>query len=229
MWLIIIFGLGVIFLLCRAKFGHKNNKVSGGRGHILGARYGEEIDTPQRRKELMKWNEKHSDYLYEGPANETPALRSLRLSLLTPEQLAKIPFKKRIALRNIKRHAFFVSTASSDSCHICGKSSCHVLCDECAQRYKADLANGWEKTIPSVFRTSPDGKRQLWILQQCIAIDLSDEVITETIAKAEMREVVEIVHREIAEMERQDLERRADIQKRKNQQSELSDIVKRLS
>lgn len=207
----------------------EKRKPPEGRDYITTPSYGQELDTPQRRKELIKWNEKHPDHLYEGPINETPALRSLRLRLLTPEQLAKIPFKKRVALRNMKRHAFFVSTASSDSCHICGKSSCHVLCDECAQRYKTDISNGWEETIPSVFRTNPDGKRQLWILQQCVAIDLSDGIITETIAKAEMQEVVEVVRQEIAERVRQERRLKVDIQQRKNQQPELSDIVKRLS
>lgn len=207
----------------------EKHKAPEGRERISHYYYGQEIDTPQRRKELMKWNERHLDSLYEGPINETPALRSLRLSLLTTEQLSRVPFEKRIAIRNMKRHAFFVSSSARNDCHVCGKTDSHVLCDECAQRYKTDLANGWEETIPPVFRTNPSARRQLWILQQCVAIDLMDGVISEATAKAEMQEVVEVARQEIAEIERQELERKVDIQHRKNQQSELSDIVKRLS
>ena len=103
-------------------------------------------------------------------------------------------------------------------------------CSECTERYRTDLANGWEKTIPRDIKgTEPADRSRLWILQQCVAIDLSDGVTTELTARAEMKEVIEVARQEIAEKERRESERKANIQRRRDQQLELSGIVKRLS
>lgn len=201
------------------------------RPPVTEIRHHEDINSPQRRKELIKWNREHPDHLVDGPCNENPALRSLRLSLLTPEQLATIPFRQRICIRNKPRHGSPSTPDIGGSCPICGGSMSHrdSCCSKCTERYKVDLANGWEETIPRDIRDAKSVDRsRLWILQQCVAIDLLDGVITEMTAKAEMKEVVEVARQEIAEMERRETARKADIQRHRNQQSKLSDIVKRL-
>lgn len=195
-------------------------------------RYHENINSPQRRDELIKWNREHPDRLLDGPYDEAPVLRSLRLSLLTPEQLATIPFRQRICIRNKSRHGGPSTPDIGGSCPICGGSMSHrdPCCSECTERYRTDLANGWEKTIPSDIRgAKPADRSRLWILQQCVAIDLSDGVITELTARTEMKEVIEVARQEIAKIAKQESEKKASVQQRRNQQFELSDIVKRLS
>lgn len=202
------------------------------RPPVTPLRHNENLDSPQRRKELIKWNRDNLSRLVEGPCNENPALRALRLSLLTPEQLATIPFRQRIRIRNKARHGGPSTPDIGGSCPICGGSMSHrdPCCSECTERYRTDLANGWEKTIPRDIKgTEPADRSRLWILQQCVAIDLSDGVTTELTVRAEMKEVIEVARQEIAEKERRESERKANIQRRRDQQLELSGIVKRLS
>lgn len=197
------------------------------RPPVTPLRHNENLDSPQRRKELIKWNRDNPSRLVEGPCNETPALRSLRLSLLTPEQLATIPFGKRILIRNAHCHQSYF--ADSYRCIICGSDQYRdqKWCCQCGERYKQDLANGWHPKPED--RIKPGYEWVLWRLQQIVAKDLQMHIISEGTARAEMKEVVEVARQDIAEMERQEAERQTGIQRHRNQQSELSDIVKRLS
>ena len=59
----------------------EKNKPPAGRERIMDPQHNEDINSPWRRKELIKWNAKHPNTLFEGPINENPTLRSLRLKL----------------------------------------------------------------------------------------------------------------------------------------------------
>ena len=205
----------------------EKNKPPEGRERIMDPQHNEDINSPWRRKELIKWNAKHPNTLFEGPINENPTLRSLRLSLLTPEQLAMIPFWKRILVRNAQCHQGYF--AGSYQCIICGASRYRdqKWCDKCDARYGNDIANGWHPDPKDHIKEGYEWV--LWRLQQIVAQDRQLCIISEEIAKAEMKELVEVARQEIAEMERRELEEKVDIQRRKSRQSELSDIVKRLS
>lgn len=201
------------------------------RPPVLAVRHNEDVNTPSRKKELIKWNQRNPKYLVEGPCNETPALRTLRLSLLTTEQLATIPFQKRTAIRNRNRH---YGGSCSDDCPICGGYMGHYnciawyqqMCDKCKQRYGEDLENGWEKTLPEDI--DPKYKIMLWRFQQCVLIDLRDGVISEEIAKTELKEVIEVARKEIAEIKRQEAESLARINREKAEQEELKNLSHRL-
>ena len=69
----------------------------------------------------------------------------------------------------------------------------------------------------------------LWRLQQIVAKDLQLHIISEETARAEFKEIIEVARRDIAEMKKQDEQKQAHIQQQKEQQLELSNIVKRFS
>lgn len=205
----------------------KKHRHPEGRPPITPLRYGEKTDSPWRKKELMKWNRQNPGYLYEGPCNESPSDRAERFRLLTPEQMATISFRKRILIRNEHRHRS--RFCDSHQCTICG-NDCYrdqAWCSTCNERYKKALSNGWGESLPPGIDDAY--KWVLWRLQQIVAQDMQDGVISETVAKAEMKEVVKVAKQEIADIKKRKAEEKADIQYRRDQQVELNDIVQRLS
>lgn len=72
-------------------------------------------------------------------------------------------------------------------------------------------------------------EKELWELQQIVAKDLQLNIISADIARAEMKEVAEVVRVEIAKIEKQDTDRQANAQRYRAEQTELSDIVKNLA
>ncbi len=197
------------------------------RPPILPLCHNEDINTPQRREELIKWNQNNPGYLVEGPCNETPAIQTLRYSLLTTEQLATIPFWRRIIVRNESCHRSYF--ADSYRCVICGKERYwdQYWCSECSERYENDLKNQWKPSPKDQIEKGYEWV--LWRLQQIVAKDLQMHIISEKTARAEFKEIIEVARRDIAEMKKQDEQKQAHIQQQKEQQLELSNIVKRFS
>ncbi len=145
------------------------------------------------------------------------------------EQSIKLPFQKRIAIRNPNRH--YVGSSSKGDCHICGRcmgnDNCvpwyESMCERCRQRYIDDLANGWTTTISE--EIDPKYQVVLWRFQQCILFDLKDEKISEAEAREELKEVVGIARIEIDKIKRQEVERTA----RSNEWESESQQIKSLS
>lgn len=194
-------------------------------------------DTPENRKKLMAWNEKNfrrnPQFIYPGPKGENWQTQQLRHSLFTPEQMTAVPLKIRVNMRSKRPHS-----SEEYPCRVCSRGRSVKsfnynmywqgvsLCQDCYTRYQKDKANGW--SAPKDF--SEAAEAMLWMIQQKIAMNLLDKVITEATAKAEMQEAIKVVREEMTEVNTQERNRRVrqeqEKAKSKTEQEELSRIVR---